>query len=141
MRRSLRFAAALLALGLAVGPARADFIKNYAQWQVLGPDGQAAYAMGMFDVMTVFIDNDKFIAARAMGLRACGVALQLKGNMLVQAINRFYADHPNSRNVTPFIAFNSYLERGACSPFINEARKEMGLPLMKAAPQPEAQQE
>jgi hypothetical protein len=141
MRRSVTFAVALLALIVGGGQARADFIKNYEQWQVLGPDGQAAYAMGMFDVMTVFIDNDQYFAARAMGLRACGVALQLRGNMLVQAINRFYADHPDARNVTPFIAFNSYLERGACSPFINQARKEMGLPLMKAAPEPEAQEE
>jgi hypothetical protein len=140
MRRSVHIALALLALLTAAGPARADFIKNYEQWQVLGPDGQAAYAMGMFDVMTVFIDNDKFFAARAMGLRACGVALQLRGNMLVQAINRFYADHPDARNVTPFIAFNNYMERGACSPFINEARKEMGLPLLKAPMLPEGQQ-
>lgn len=141
MRRSVHFALALLALLTAAGPARADFIKNYAQWQVLGPDGQAAYAMGMFDVMTVFIDNDKYFAARAIGLRTCGVALQLRGNMLVQAINRFYADHPDARNATPFVAFNNYLERGACSPFINEARKEMGLKPLKAPDAPQAGQE
>ena len=134
-----RFAlAALAALSLTV-PARADFIKNAADWQRLGPDGQAAYAMGIFDVMTVVTNENKYTAARALGLRACGVGLQLKGAMVAQAINIFYRDHPEQRVATPFVAFNGYFERGACSPFINEARKEMGLPPMKSAPVPEQQ--
>ncbi len=141
MIRSTRFAAALLALWLVSSPAKADFVKDFAQWQRLGPEGQAAYAMGMFDVMTVFIDNDKYFAARAMGMRACGIALQLRGAMVAQTINKFYADHPEARNVTPFIAFNNYLERGACSPFINEARKEMGLQPLKPPQTPEPGQQ
>ena len=72
--------------------------------------------------------------ARAMGLRACGIGLQLKGAMVAQAINVFYRDHPEARVVTPFVAFNGYFERGACSPFINKMREEMGLPPMKSAP-------
>ncbi|MEI7599201.1 MAG: hypothetical protein WCJ41_07750 [Aestuariivirga sp.] len=136
-----RFAlAALAALSLTV-PARADFIKNAAEWQRLGPDGQAAYAMGIYDVMTVVTADNKYTAARALGLRACGVSLQLKGAMVAQAINIFYRDHPEQRVATPFVAFNGYFERGACSPFINEARKEMGLPPMKSAPVPELGQQ
>ena len=129
-----RFAlAALAALTLTV-PARADFIKNAADWQRLGPDGQAAYAMAIFDVMTVVTADNKYTAARALGLRACGMGLQLKGAMVAQAINIFYRDHPEARVATPFVAFNGYFERGACSPFINKAREEMGLPPMKSAP-------
>ena len=128
--------AALAALFLTV-PARADFIKNAADWQKLGPDGQAAYAMAIFDVMTVVTADDKYTAARAMGLRACGIGLKLKGAMVAQAINIFYRDHPEARVATPFVAFNSYFERGACSPFINQMRKEMGLPEMKQAPVPD----
>ncbi len=134
MRRLALAALAVLSLSL---PARADFIKNAADWQRLGPEGQAAYAMAIFDVMTVVTADNKYTAARAMGLRACGIGLQLKGAMVAQAINIFYRDHPEARVATPFVAFNGYFERGACSPFINEARKEMGLPPMKSAPLPD----
>ena len=131
MRRLALAALAVLALS---APARADFIKNAAEWQRLGSDGQAAYAMGIYDVLTVVTAGDKYTAARAIGLRACGVALQLKGAMVSQAINSFYNDHPEARVATPFVAFNGYFERGVCSPFINKARQEMGLPPMKAPP-------
>ena len=138
MRRLALSALAILSLTL---PARADFIKNAAEWQRLGPDGQAAYAMGIYDVMTVVTADNKYTAARAMGLRACGIGLQLKGAMVAQAINSFYNDHPDARVVTPFVAFNGYFERGVCSPFINKARQEMGLQPMKAAPLPDQNQQ
>ena len=138
MRRLALSALAVLTLTL---PARADFIKNAAEWQRLGPDGQAAYAMGIYDVMTVVTADNKYTAARAMGLRACGIGLQLKGAMVAQAINSFYNDHPDARVVTPFVAFNGYFERGVCSPFINKARQEMGLQPMKAAPLPDQNQQ
>ncbi|WP_395685300.1 hypothetical protein [Aestuariivirga sp.] len=140
MRHLIGLGCLLLALIAATAGARADFIKNYEEWRRLGPEGQAAYAMAIYDVMTVFVDDNEFVAARAMGLRACGVSLQLKGSMVAQTINKFYADHPKARVATPYVAFNSYLERGACSPFINEARKEMGLPPLKAPPLPAAEQ-
>jgi len=135
-----RIALAVLAVLLLSVPARADFIKNAADWQKLGPDGQAAYAMAIFDVMTVVTADNKYTAARAMGLRACGVSLQLKGAMVAQAINIFYRDHPEARVATPFVAFNGYFERGACSPFINKMRENMGLRPMKTAPLPDATQ-
>lgn len=136
-----RLAFAILAtLTLAV-PARADFIKNAGDWQRLGPDGQAAYAMAIFDVLTVISADDKYTAARAMGLRACGIGLQLKGAMVAKAINVFYRDYPEGRAATPFVAFNNYFERGVCSPFINKVREEMGLKPMKSAPPPVAKQE
>lgn len=131
MRRLVLSTVAVLSLAL---PARADFIKNAAEWQRLGPDGQAAYAMAIFDVQSVVTADNKYTAARAIGLRACGVGLQLKGAMVAQAINSFYNDHPEARVATPFVAFNGYFERGVCSPFINKVRQEMGLPLMKAPP-------
>ena len=53
MRRLARLALPLLAALTLSAPAKADFIKNFPQWQQLGPDGQAAYAMAIFDVMTV----------------------------------------------------------------------------------------
>ena len=138
MRRLALSALAILSLTL---PARADFIKNAAEWQRLGPDGQAAYAMGIYDVMKVVTADNKYTAARAMGLRACGIGLQLKGAMVAQAINSFYNDHPDARVVTPFVAFNGYFERGVCSPFINKARQEMGLQPMKAPPLPDQNQQ
>ncbi len=58
MRRILL--ASLAALALTV-PARADFIKNAADWQRLGPEGQAAYAMAIFDVQTVITADNKNI--------------------------------------------------------------------------------
>lgn len=124
----------LVALALAFGPARADFVKDARDWQKLGPDGQAAYAMAIFDVMTVVVSGDPFSAARANGLRTCALALKLKAVNVAQAITQFYVDLPAARRATPFIAFNNYMERGACSPFINEARREMGLPPMKGPP-------
>ena len=102
-----RLALAVLAVLSLSAPARADFIKNAAEWQRLGPEGQAAYAMAIFDVMTVVTADNKYTAARAMGLRACGIGLQLKGAMVAQAINIFYRDHPEARSATPFVAFNS----------------------------------
>ncbi|MCA3555557.1 hypothetical protein [Aestuariivirga sp.] len=135
MRRS---ALAVLAVLTLAAPARADFIKNAEEWQRLGPDGQAAYAMAIFDVQSVVTADNKYTAARAMGLRACGIGLQLKGAMVAQAINIFYRDHPEARVATPFVAFNGYFERGVCSPFINKAREEMGLKPMKVAPLPES---
>ena len=130
MRRLALSALAILSLTL---PARADFIKNAAEWQ--------RYAMGIYDVMTVVTADNKYTAARAMGLRACGIGLQLKGAMVAQAINSFYNDHPEARVVTPFVAFNGYFERGVCSPFINKARQEMGLQPMKAPPLPDQNQQ
>lgn len=141
MRRLVRLALPFLAVLSLAAPARADFIKNAAEWQRLGPDGQAAYAMAIFDVMTVVTADNKYTAARALGLRACGIGLQLKGAMVAQAINIYYRDHPEARVATPFVAFNGYFERGACSPFINKAREEMGLPPMKAAPLPDQGQQ
>jgi opacity protein-like surface antigen len=136
-----RLALATLAVLFLSAPAQADFIKNAADWRRLGPEGQAAYAMAIYDVMSVVTADNKYTAARAMGLRACGVGLQLKGAMVAQAINIFYRDHPEARVATPFVAFNGYFERGVCSPFINKAREEMGLPPMKTAPLPEAKQQ
>lgn len=51
--------------------------------------------------------------------------------MMAQAITKYYEDHPDSQNASPFVAFNAYLERGACSPFINAARAQMGLQPMR----------
>ena len=143
MFRFHRLVLAVLALTVLSLPARADFIKNYPQWRQLGPDGQAAYAMAIFDVMTVITHDNVYTAARAVGLRACGIGLKLRGADVAQAINKFYMDHPEAQSATPFVAFNGYFERGACSPFINQARKDLGLPEMKLAPvpdQPEQQQ-
>ncbi len=137
MRRLARLALPFLAVVALSLPARADFIKNFPQWRQLGPDGQAAYAMGIFDVMTVITHDNPYTAARAVGLRACAIGLKLKAAMVAQAINKFYMDHPEAQAATPFVAFNGYFERGACSPFINQARKEIGLPEMKSAPVPD----
>jgi hypothetical protein len=115
----------------ATGSANAGFIDNYRAWQQIGPEGQAAYAMGIFDVMIVFVAGDQYSTARALGLRQCGGALQLKAAMMAQAITKYYEDHPESQKASPFVAFNAYLERGACSPFINAARAQMGLQPMK----------
>lgn len=139
MRRLFVLAISLFTIFAAPIPAKADFIKDARQWQQLGPEGQAAYAMGIFDVMTVMTANDKYTAARAIGLRACAIGLQLRAKLVAQAITQFYKDHPEAQNATPFVAFNGYFERGACSPFINKAREEMGLKPMKQAPVPDAQ--
>ena len=120
----------LVALG-AAGPLNAGFVDNYRAWQQLGPDGQAAYAMGIFDVMIVFVAGDQYSAARAVGLRQCAGALQLKAAMMAHAITKYYEDYPENQKATPFVAFNAYLERGACSPYINAVRAEMGLRTMK----------
>ena len=135
MRRLVCLFIALLALSQ---PARADFIKDYRDWQKLGTEGQAAYAMALFDVMTVMVSGDPFSAARSAGLRTCALTLQIKAANVAQAITKFYADHPQAHRATPFFAFNGYIERGACSPFINKARAELGLPPMKPSPVPKA---
>lgn len=138
MRRLVCLFVSMVLLALAYGPARADFIKDFRDWQKLGPDGQAAYAMAVFDVMTVIFNDDPFSVARSAGLKTCAMVLKLKAADVAQAITKFYADHPEARRATPFIAFNGYVERGACSPFVNQVRKEMGLQPMKASPLPKA---
>jgi hypothetical protein len=135
MRRLVCLLVFLLALS---APARADFVKDVRDWQKLGNEGQAAYAMALFDVMTVIVSDDPFTAARSAGLRTCALSLQMKAANVAQAITKFYADHPEARRATPFVAFNGYIERGACSPFINKAREELGLPPMKPSPLPKA---
>jgi hypothetical protein len=125
-----RLMTVLAVLGVT-GSASAGFIDNYRSWQQIGPEGQAAYAMGIFDVMIVFVANDQYSTARALGLRECGAALQLKAAMMAEAITKYYEDYPEYQRASPFVAFNAYLERGACSPFINAARAQMGLKTMK----------
>lgn len=137
MRRLICVLAVLL---FAAVPARADFVKDFAGWKELGPDGQAAYAMALFDVMTVIVNDDPFTAARSAGLRTCAMALQIKAANVAQAISKFYADHPEAHRATPFIAFNGYIERGACSPFVNRVRQELGLPPMKPTAMPKPPQ-
>lgn len=137
MRRLFVLMVSLCAVFSAPVPAKADFIRDFQQWQQLGPDGQAAYAMGIFDVMTVLIANDEYSVARSVGLKTCAITLQLRAKMVAQAITQFYRDHPESQNAGPFVAFNGYFERGACSPFINKAREEMGLKPMRNAPLPD----
>jgi hypothetical protein len=136
MRRLSCLFVSLLVLAAASLPARADFVRDFAAWQKLGPDGQAAYSMALFDVMAITVNNDPFTAARAAGLRACALTLQIKAANVAQAITKFYADHAEAHRATPFIAFNGYIERGACAPFINKARAELGLPPMKPSPLP-----
>jgi hypothetical protein len=64
--RKLKTAGAALALAiLAAIPARAGYIDNYRSWMMLGPDGQSAYAMALFDTMSVFIAGDEFSTPRA----------------------------------------------------------------------------
>ena len=138
MRRMVCLFVSMLLLALAYGPARADFVKDFRDWQKLGPDGQAAYAMAIFDVMTVIFNDDPFSVARSAGLKTCAMVLKLKSADVAQAISKFYADHPEAQRATPFIAFNGYVERGACSPFVNEVRRQMGLQPMKASPLPKA---
>ena len=140
MRRIACVFLVMLGLIAASPAARADFVKDFAGWKNLGPDGQAAYAMALFDVMTVIVNDDPFTAARSAGLRTCALALQIKAANVAQAITKFYADHPEAHRATPFIAFNGYIERGACSPFVNKARKEMGLPPMKPTAMPKPPQ-
>jgi hypothetical protein len=140
MRRLVFVLVSLFLLTAASVPGRADFIKDFRDWQRIGPDGQAAYAMAIFDVMTVIVNDDPYTAARAAGLRTCAMALKLKAANVAQAITKFYVDHPEARRATPFMAFNGYFERGACSPFVNQARKELGLPPMKVTPLPKAAQ-
>lgn len=135
MRRLALFLACLL---LIAAPARADFVKDFAGWKKLGPDGQAAYAMALFDVMTVTVNDDPYTASRSAGLRTCALALQMKAANVAQAITKFYADHPEAHRATPYLAFNGYIERGACSPFVNKARQQVGLPPMKPTPLPKA---
>ena len=89
----LAMVSVLIVLG-ATGPVNAGFIDNYRAWLQLGPDGQAAYAMGIFDVMIVFVAGDQYSAARAVGLRQCAGALQLKAAMMAQAITKYYEDYP-----------------------------------------------
>ena len=130
--RKLKTAGAALALAILTAiPGRAGYIDNYQSWMMLGPDGQSAYAMALFDTMSVFIAGDEFSTARALGLRNCAKALNLKAGMMAQAITKYYQDYPENQVASPFVAFNGYLERGACSPFINEVRREMGLPEVK----------
>ena len=136
MRRFVPFLVLLLACAAAASPARADFIKDFRQWQKLGSEGQAAYAMAIFDVMTVIVNEDPFTVARSAGLRSCALTLKLNAAMVAQAITKFYIDHPAAQRATPFFAFNGYMERGACSPFINEARKKMGLPALRNSASP-----
>ena len=138
MRRLVCLLVFTLATAGASVPAHADFIKDARDWQKLGSEGQAAYAMALFDVMTVIVSDDPFTAARSNGLRTCALTLQIKASNVSQAITKFYADHPAARRATPFFAFNGYIERGACSPFINKARAELGLPPMKPSPLPKA---
>jgi hypothetical protein len=133
-----RLVCLLIAVAALSAPARADFIRDFRDWRRLGTEGQAAYAMALFDVMTVMVSGDPFTAARSAGLRTCALTLQTKAANVAQAITKFYADNPQAQRATPFVAFNGYIERGACSPFINEARAEMGLPPMKPSPLPEA---
>ncbi len=138
MRRLICVLAVLL---FGAVSAQADFVKDYASWTKLGPEGQAAYAMALFDVMTVIVNDDPYTAARGAGLRTCAMALQIKASNVAQAITKFYADHPEAHRATPFIAFNGYIERGACSPFVNKARQELGLPPMKPTPLPKPAQQ
>jgi hypothetical protein len=138
MRRMVCLLVSLFLGAAAPDPARADFIKDFGDWQRLGTEGQAAYAMAVFDVMTVVVNNDPFSVARSVGLRMCGVTLKLNAANVAQAITKFYADYPQARRASPFVAFNGYVERGACSPFVNQARKEMGLPPIKPSPIPKA---
>jgi opacity protein-like surface antigen len=137
--RLVVFLVVSLLLG-AASPARADFIKDFRDWQKLGTEGQAAYAMAVFDVMTVVVDNNPFAVARSVGLRTCGINLKLNAANVAQAITKFYIDYPEARRASPFIAFNGYVERGACSPFVNQARKQMGLPPMAPSPIPKPSQ-
>ena len=65
----------------------------------------------------VSVAGDQRFAARAVGLRRCGEALHLSAAMLAQTVTKYYEDYPENRNAAPFVAFNAYLERGACSPF------------------------
>jgi hypothetical protein len=136
MKKLVRAVFALMLVLSAQTPARAGFIDNYRAWQQLGPDGQAAYAMAIFDVMIVFVAGDDNITARALGLRQCGEALQLKASMMAQAITKYYRDYPQNQLASPFVAFNGYLERGACSPFINAVRAQMGLKPIKKLDSP-----
>ena len=140
MRRTVCLMVSLFLGVAAAGPARADFIKDFRDWQKLGTEGQAAYAMAVFDVMTVVVNNDPFSVARSAGLRSCGINLKLNAANVAQAITKFYMDYPAARRASPFIAFNGYVERGACSPFVNQARKEMGLPPMAPSPIPKPSQ-
>ena len=140
MRRTVCLLVSLVLGAVAAGPARADFIKDFRDWQKLGTEGQAAYAMAVFDVMTVVVDNNPFAVARSVGLRSCGISLKLNAANVAQAITKFYVDYPEARRASPFIAFNGYVERGACSPFVNQARKQMGLPPMAPSPIPKQPQ-
>lgn len=140
MRRFAGLAVSLLALAALALPAHADFVRDYKGWRQLGPEGQAAYAMAIFDVSAVMVNDDPVTAARAAGLRGCAMSLKLNGANVAAAITKFYTDHPEAQRATPFMAFNGYLERGACSPFINEARRELGLPPLRGVAAPSAKQ-
>ncbi len=123
--------AAFIVAASIVVPARAGFVDNYRSWMMLGPDGQSAYAMALFDTMIVFIVGNDYSTATAVGLRNCAEALNLRAGMMAQAITKYYNDYPEMQMAAPYVAFNAYLERGACSPFINKIRREMGLPDVK----------
>jgi len=119
--------AALLLAASATG-ALAGYVTNYSDWKQKSPFAQSQYAMGLLDGQMLTNAGDKIAIARSDGLDKCAYALGLTGEMIAEAITRYYQDHTDIWGASPMVPFQIVIVKGACLEYVNTERAKYSLP-------------
>ena len=107
--------------------AMAGYVSNFSDWKQKSPFAQSQYAMGLLDGQLTPSIEDKSAIAASMGLNLCAYELGLTGEMIAEAITKYYETHTSMWGAPPVVGFHEEIMSGACLRHINTERAKYSL--------------
>jgi hypothetical protein len=128
MRRTSLTVALIVVLSV---PAFGSYVGSYADWRALSSEQKSGYVMGAYDSgLITFSENDPYSEANSRGISSCAQQSKLNSGMLVQLVDTYYAQHPDSWTLPPSQVLGTGLF-AMCKTYINNFRNAKGLDLLK----------
>lgn len=132
MRKTLL--TAVLMIGITA-PAHSAYFESYSDWRATSEAQKGGFVMGVYDArFSIISENagypDPYREANSVGARDCFLKLRLNSVMLVQLVETYYAQNPDTwALLSGFVVEQAIMK--LCKTDINDVRKKMGLILIK----------
>lgn len=114
------------------GNGDANYVGNYSRWKALSEVQKAGYVMGLFDYSIVLpINPTPQEEADLAGKVKCTQAIGLTDQLLVQAVEKEYADRPENWGQPAVMMFYRAMKR-ICLQHMNRERERTGVEHLQA---------
>lgn len=114
---------ALASMMLFMSTANAYYMNNYAKWRKMNETQQAAYVMGVFDVVTQGMTGDNSGERDFKnGIAECVDDLKLTNNMLRDIVVDYYKVNTKEWGFPTYFVINNVLA-DLCSSYVGEDQK------------------